>query len=100
MFTEPISSDVGWLPGQPTLDTTRNCAYLSYYFQGVTQTTCQDEKDNVINCGCMVPVQHYNPKIVTPLYMTLRGLCAETNLDTLYYPLNWEDSYFGYSGYR
>ena len=62
-----------------TEDTSQNCGILVYDFNGWTPWQCQINRAHVITCACEHPGQ---------MYLQLRGLCPDSNIDKFYVPRN------------
>ena len=62
-----------------TEDTSQNCGILVYDFNGWTPWQCQINRAHVITCACEHPGQ---------MYLQLRGLCPDSNIDRFYVPRN------------
>ena len=58
---------------------TKNCALFVPDWHGWTPYMCQINKAHVITCACEHPGQ---------MYLELRGLCPDSNIDRFYVPRN------------
>ena len=58
---------------------TKNCALFVPDWHGWTPYMCQINKAHVITCACEHPGQ---------MYLQLRGLCPDSNIDRFYVPRN------------
>ena len=78
-----------WSDGYPNGGTSRNCAVM-FTAGGVWDWFCQISKKEKVACAC---------KFVNKPYVTLRGLCEDSNLERVYLPannhLNGELTYYG-----
>ena len=66
---------------------------------GLSDWACDVPPSQEIACACMVPKKHYNMNFATPVFVTLRGLCLNSHIDSIYYPVNWDDGSLGYAGF-
>ena len=60
-------------------DPSTNCALLSASWGGWVNFPCQITASTPISCGCEHPGQ---------MYLQLRGLCPDSNIDRFYIPKN------------
>ena len=93
-----VTFNVGWIPMKPADNNKTNCALISVAWNGVTDWRCVNGEISPFSCSCKIPESHYNPKFVTPVFLILRGLCKYSNIDTYYYPMNFDNGDFGYGG--
>ena len=63
--------------------TTENCALLVPLWDGWNDWSCIINKAQPINCAC----EHHNQ-----MYLQLRGLCPDSNIDLYYVPRNKKNS--------
>ena len=63
------------------VDQSQNCGMLSYAWRGWKDFICEISPFHPMNCGCEHPEQ---------MYLQLRGLCPQSNIDTIYVPRNKE----------
>ena len=60
-------------------DTSRNCGLLVPPWNGWADWLCRIPKAHVVSCACEHPGQ---------MYLQLRGLCPDSNIDRFYIPKN------------
>ena len=60
-------------------DTSRNCGLLVPPWNGWTDWLCKITKSHLVSCACEHPGQ---------MYLQLRGLCPDSNIDRFYIPKN------------
>ena len=77
IYTEDIV-DIGFT-GTSLIDPTRNCAILVPMWNGWSTWQCKVPPANPISCACEHPGQ---------MYLQLRGLCPDSNIDRFYVPRN------------
>ena len=75
--TGQVPQNPSWLPGYPIPSTSENCGILVVTWGGWSNWACSDSQP--ISCAC---------KFASKPYLTLRGLCKDSNLERRYLPIN------------
>ena len=70
-----------WLPGEPTGESAKNCAFMLVTWRGWTAWSCVVPKNEPMNCPCLFPQMPY---------LTMRGLCKDSKLERVYIPQNYQ----------
>ena len=73
-----VDTNIGFT-GNSLIDPTRNCALLVPMWNGWKDWLCQIPPAHPISCACEHPKQ---------MYLQLRGLCPDSNIDRFYVPRN------------
>ena len=75
---QEVDTSFGVVSGSIDVDPTQNCGIVVPPWNGWTHYVCQF-KNFLIMCGCEHPGQ---------MYLQLRGLCPDSNIDRFYVPRN------------
>ena len=76
---EEIDPSIGSVAGGISEDLNKNCAVNIIYWAGWTAVPCHLKSAHPATCGCEHPGQ---------MYLQLRGLCPDSNIDRFYVPRN------------
>ena len=80
---EDVDTSLGAVSGQLAGGRSKNCGQMVPDWGGWTDWFCSTYKANYLTCVCEHPQQ---------MYLQLRGICPESNIDRLFIPRNMEHS--------